>query len=431
MGKLAVHTLGCKLNYAETSSVAQRFVEDGFELVKFSEEPDVVFINSCTVTENANRECRQIVRRALRSNPEACVIVTGCYAQLKPEEIGSIEGVDYVLGSREKFRVRELVPKFRKRETPLVHVGEFASNDTFGPAHTGSGDGRTRAFLKVQDGCDYKCSFCTIPLARGASRSQPLEEAVEAARRVVESGYREIVLTGVNTGDYGKKDGSSLVELLVRLHDVEGLGRLRISSIEPNLLNNEILDLAATSSIMVPHFHIPLQSGSDWLLGRMRRRYRTDEYRDLIWRIRSRMPACGIGVDVIVGFPGEEEEHFQETYRFLQEIDPSYLHVFSYSERENTPASRFDGTVDVHTRRERTKRLRTLSSKLAGQFAESQRNSIRSVLIEEGSGDHHLLGYTDNYVRVRVERSEGAVGGDILPMRVGAWDGAVAEAVLA
>ena len=431
MGRVALHTLGCKLNYAETSSVGERFSSAGFESVQLTDHPDVVFINSCTVTSNADRECRQIVRRALRSNPDACVIVTGCYAQLQPEEIASIEGVDFVLGAREKFRIDELIPRFEKQVVPVVHVGEFSGRSDFGPAHTGEGDGRTRAFLKVQDGCDYNCSFCTIPLARGESRSQPLDEAVESARHVVSAGYSEIVLTGVNTGDYGRKKGVGLIDLLRRLHSIDGLLRLRISSIEPNLLTDEILDLARDSSIMVPHFHIPLQSGSDAVLSDMRRRYRTAEYRRLIARIRERMPDCGIGIDVITGFPTESDICFEETVAFLQEIDPSYLHVFTYSERPDTPAAGFERQVDVARRRERTSRLRTLSELFKARFAARYQGEIRPTLIESARTDGEVFGYTDNYVRVRIDaESVLPIEGTIRPVRLGAWGGEFVEGIL-
>lgn len=426
MRRVALHTLGCKLNYAETSSVAERFSSRGFEVVQLTDEPDVVFINSCTVTSNADKECRQIVRRALRSNPDACVIVTGCYAQLQPEQIASIPGVDFVLGAREKFQIAELIPTFKKQDVPIVHVGEFGPTDSFGPAHTGEGDGRTRAFLKVQDGCDYSCSFCTIPMARGGSRSQSVDDAVDSARRILASGYREIVLTGVNTGDYRGAEGKGLVELLRRLLELEDLRRLRISSIEPNLLNDDILDLAAESRVMVPHFHIPLQSGSDGVLADMRRRYRSSDYRALIERIRERMPDCGIGIDVITGFPTESDSCFEETYAFLQEIYPSYLHVFTYSERPNTPAAAFATQVDPGRRKERTTRLRTLSEMFRARFAEKFLGTTRPVLIEGGREDGQLLGYTDNYLRVELTGdADSSDAGEILPIVLLDWNGEV------
>lgn len=430
-GKIALHTLGCRLNYAETSTVGERFRTRGFEIVEIAERPDVVFINSCTVTNNADRECRQIVRRALRSNPEACVIVTGCYAQLRPEEIASIDGVDYVLGSREKFRVDELVEDFSKQAVPKIHVGDLTEGDDFGPAHTGAGDDRTRAFLKVQDGCDYNCSFCTIPLARGASRSQSVDGVLENAGRLVAAGYREIVLTGVNTGDYGRKIGTSLAHLLERLHEVDRLERLRISSIEPNLLTDEIIDLVATSPIMPPHFHVPLQSGSDRLLRSMRRRYRTDHYRRLVDRIRQSLPDCGLGIDVIVGFPGESEEIFEETVSFLQEIAPSYLHVFTYSERENTPAAEYAEPVDLAVRRERTTRLRSLSDMFRSRFAEAYEGSVRPVLPEGRREDGRVLGYTDNFIRVDIEGYDADRSAAVCDVLLGAWDGEACRGSLA
>ena len=425
MERVALHTLGCRLNYAETSSVGERFRERGFEVVGFADRPDVVFINSCTVTQNADRECRQIVRRALRSNPDACVIVTGCYAQLKPEEIASIDGVDYVLGSREKFRIEEIVTDFRKVAVPRIHVGDISGASDFGPAHTGEGDGRTRAFLKVQDGCDYNCSFCTIPLARGMSRSQPVPEVLDNARRLVDAGYREVVLTGVNTGDYGRKGGTSLAHLLEELHGVEGLGRLRISSIEPNLLTGEIIRMAAGSPIMTPHFHIPLQSGSDEVLGRMRRRYRSADYRRLVDEVRSELPDCGIGIDVIVGFPGETDEHFEQTVAFLHGVEPAYLHVFTYSERDDTPAAGFAGRVDMERRRERTSRLRTLSDLFRSRFAERNRGSVRPVLVEGEQSEGSRLGYTDNFIRVRFDDPDELGEGEIIETLIGGWDGEV------
>jgi threonylcarbamoyladenosine tRNA methylthiotransferase MtaB len=418
---ISLHTLGCKLNYAETSSIADQFRRAGYEVVDFGAPSDVTVVNSCTVTENADRECRQIVRRALRANPDSFVIVTGCYAQLQPEEIASIDGVDLVLGSSEKFRILELESAFEKRATPCVIVGDIAGETGFGPAFSSEGDTRTRAFLKVQDGCDYTCSFCTIPLARGASRSQPVEDACRQASELVAAGYREIVITGVNVGDFGKKGGGSFHDLLVALHDVPGLERLKISSIEPNLLDDSIIDLAAGSDRLLPHFHIPLQSGSDEILGRMRRRYRSGFYRERVERIVSALPDAAIGVDVIVGFPGESEGHFQETYDFLNDLPIAYLHVFTYSERENTPAAGMGAVVPVEERRRRTKMLRILSEKKRSAFATAQRDRVRPVLLESTHGEM-VLGYSDNYIRVALP-AHPALEKRIVDVRIGEFQG--------
>ncbi|HVZ40353.1 MAG TPA: tRNA (N(6)-L-threonylcarbamoyladenosine(37)-C(2))-methylthiotransferase MtaB [Candidatus Kapabacteria bacterium] len=420
--RVSLHTLGCKLNYAETSAIGDRFRGEGYHIIPFGEPSDVIVINSCTVTENADRECRQLVRRALRANPDAFVVVTGCYAQLQPEEIASIEGVDLVLGAAEKFRLFELAGGFAKRDVPKVVVGDIANEESFGPAYTGADDARTRAFLKVQDGCDYNCSFCTIPLARGGSRSQPVEDAWRQACELVANGFREIVITGVNVGDFGKARGESLYDLLVRLHDVPGLERMRISSIEPNLLTDRIIHLAAASDRMLPHFHVPLQSGSDAVLGRMRRRYRSSVYRDRVERIVAAMPDAAIGVDVIVGFPGESDTHFQETYDFLHALPVAYLHVFTYSERENTPASAFEGVVPVAERRNRTRMLRTLSEKKRAAFAVRHCGEERSVLFEHGSGSGTMLGFTENYIRVGVPYNS-ALANRIVRVRLGEFQG--------
>jgi threonylcarbamoyladenosine tRNA methylthiotransferase MtaB len=423
--KVSLYTLGCKLNYAETSAIAERFRCEGYDVVDFGGAADVVVVNSCTVTENADRECRQVVRRALRGNPDAFVIVTGCYAQLQPEEIASIDGVDLVLGSAEKFRIFEVNDSFSKRDVPRIVVGDIGCEESFGPAFNSAGDARTRAFLKVQDGCDYSCSFCTIPLARGASRSQPIEAAFEQACALVESGFNEIVITGVNVGDFGKGSGLGFYDLLVRLHDVPGLRRLKISSIEPNLLNDRIIELASTSDRMMPHFHIPLQSGSDAILGKMRRRYRSGLYRDRVEKIVGVMPDAAIGVDVIAGFPGETDAHFQETYDVLQSLPVAYFHVFTYSERENTPASAFDGVVPVEVRRNRTRMLRILSEKKRALFAERFLGAVRPVLFEsERSGIS--TGLTDNYIRVEMP-FDPALENRIVDVRIGEFNGEVCD----
>jgi threonylcarbamoyladenosine tRNA methylthiotransferase MtaB len=400
--KVALHTLGCKLNYAETSTIGKQFLDRGFELVEFGLPADVVVINTCTVTERAARECRQIIRRALRSSSSPYVVVTGCYAQLEPEAIASIDGVDLVLGAREKFDLFRFAGRLSKEHTPRIHVSDIDSVDNFGPAFTTEAGGRTRAYLKVQDGCDYSCSFCTIPMARGASRSQSIDQCVSQAGDLAREGYREIVLTGVNVGDYGKKSGDSLLALVRGLTGVTEIERIRISSIEPNLLTPEIIDSVAREPKLCKHFHIPLQSGSDDVLRLMRRRYSTGDYRALIRRIREVIPEAGIGADVIVGFPGETGAHFDATYAFLHELPLSYLHVFTYSERPNTPAASMGEPVVPEMRHKRNKMLRILSQKKRRAFYESMVGSVMTVLTEGDVEDGKRFGFTDNYVRVSV-----------------------------
>jgi threonylcarbamoyladenosine tRNA methylthiotransferase MtaB len=402
MPRIALHTLGCKLNHAETAAIGRQFQERGFELVDFGQQAEVCVINTCTVTERADRECRQIIRRALRSSTNPYVIVTGCYAQLEPEEIASIEGVDLVLGSQEKFEVFRHLDSLAKEGTPRLRISEPDESWGFGPGYSGAESGRTRAYLKVQDGCDYSCSFCTIPLARGVSRSQPLEECLSQARHLVETGHKEVVLTGVNVGDYGRKLDQDLLTLVREMVRLEGLHRLRISSIEPNLLTDELIDCVASSRVLCRHFHIPLQSGQDDVLRRMRRRYTTRAYAGRIARIRERIPGAGIGVDVIVGFPGETDAEFEETYRFLNELPVSYLHVFTYSERPNTPASREAHRVEPPVRQERNRRLRILSQKKRHAFYHSMVGSVLSVLTESDVRDGLRIGLADNYLRVGV-----------------------------
>jgi threonylcarbamoyladenosine tRNA methylthiotransferase MtaB len=402
--KASFHTLGCKLNFAETSSFMKQFRENGFSVTdNIRDRADVCVINTCTVTEKADRECRQIIRRALRSSPDAYIIVVGCYAQLAPEEIASIDGVDLVLGSSEKFSILKYADQsFRKERIPKVHTSSLDESTGFGPAFSYDGNGRTRSFLKIQDGCDFNCSFCTIPLARGSSRSQPVAQTVDQARMLVGEGFKEIVLTGVNVGDYGKKEGASLMMLLGELDKIGGLRRIRISSIEPNLLDDSLLDYWQTSDKLVPHFHIPLQSGDDAILRRMRRRYTTAYYSSLIDKISVRFPQAGIGVDVIVGFPGETEAHFDNTYRFLADLRISYLHVFTYSERENTPAASFDLTVDKGERTRRTRMLRILSTKKRRSFMEKFLGTTVEVLFEESQKNGYITGLTPEYMRVGV-----------------------------
>jgi threonylcarbamoyladenosine tRNA methylthiotransferase MtaB len=400
MPRVALHTLGCKLNYAETAAIAEQFLDRGFALVPFGDDADVCIINTCSVTARADRECRQMIRRARRTSRNPFVIVTGCYAQLAPEEVASIEGVDLVLGAKEKCNLFQYAGEFQKGGEARICVSDIDLVDSFGPAFSTAATDRTRAFLKIQDGCDFNCSFCTIPLARGTSRSQSIGDTLAQARMLVEHGYREIVLTGVNVGDYGKKSGTSLIGLLHALVQVDGLERLRISSIEPNLLSQEIIDFTAESPVLCNHFHIPLQSGSDAILRGMRRRYTTGMYRELIHRIRERIPGCGVGVDVIVGFPGETGAHVEETSRFLTELPVSYLHVFTYSERPNTPAAASAQPVAPAERFRRSALLRLLGQKKKQAFYASMIGRKLPVLVEGETDECRRFGFTDNYVRV-------------------------------
>jgi threonylcarbamoyladenosine tRNA methylthiotransferase MtaB len=420
--KVSFHTLGCKLNYAETASLERQFKDRGFDIVPFSDQSDVCVINTCSVTERADREARQIVRRALRASPSAFIAVVGCYAQLAPEEISSIDGVDLVLGASEKFRMFDYSDGFKKLSSPHIHVSPIETVNDFGPAFSGGVDDRTRAFLKVQDGCDFNCAFCTIPLARGESRSQSIEACVSQAHQLVEMGYKEIILTGVNVGDYGKKNGESLLQLLQALERIEGVSRIRISSIEPNLLNAELLDFWISSEKICNHFHIPLQNGTDEILKKMRRRYTADYYKNLIYSIREKSPDAGIGVDVIVGFPGETEELFEQNYHFIEELPVSYLHVFTYSERPNTPSITFPGRVEPRIRFSHSERLRMLGQMKKSAFYQSNRGSIRTVLIEGSTENNTVSGYTDNYVRVELPYHP-SLENSIAHVRVGEFTG--------
>jgi threonylcarbamoyladenosine tRNA methylthiotransferase MtaB len=402
---VAFYTQGCKLNFSETSSISRQLVNEGYQKVDFKDKADIYVINTCSVTENADKECKRIVRTALKTSPKAFVVIVGCYAQLKPEQISEIDGVDLVLGATEKFKLNHYLNDLSKKETTEIHSCEIDDANFFVDAYS-IGD-RTRAFLKVQDGCDYKCTYCTIPLARGISRSDKLENVINNAKSISEKGIQEIVLTGVNIGDYGKgefrnkKHEHTFLDLVKKLDEVNGINRLRISSIEPNLLKNETINFVANSKAFVPHFHIPLQSGSDEILKKMKRRYLTDLYTDRVSYIKSLMPHCCIGVDVIVGFPGETEEHFLETYSFLNELDISYLHVFSYSERANTVAAEMDNPIDKGIRHKRSKMLRVLSAKKKRHFYEQQIGSTRNVIFEGENRDGFMYGFTENYVRVR------------------------------
>lgn len=401
---VAFHTLGCKLNFSETSTLSRLLEQDGFVKTEFDNTADVYVINTCSVTDNADKECRMLVRRIQRRAPGSMVVITGCYAQLKPEEIASIEGVDLVLGAAEKFNIAEHLKTLTKGDSTKICSCDIEDVNSFHASY--SLNDRTRTFLKVQDGCDYTCAFCTIPMARGKSRSDSVANVVEHAHTLAATGVKEIVLTGVNLGDFGKgfeggkKREESFFELAQALDQVEGISRYRISSIEPNLLTNEIIEFVANSRKFMPHFHIPLQSGSNDILGLMRRRYRRELYAEKVALIKQFMPHCAIGVDVIVGFPSESDAHFRETYDFLNELDVSYLHVFTYSERANTHALEIKPVVPVHIRNERNKMLRNLSHKKQQFFNEQHLGQTRKVLFESLGKDGMMEGYTDNYVKV-------------------------------
>jgi threonylcarbamoyladenosine tRNA methylthiotransferase MtaB len=399
MSRVAIHTLGCKLNYSESSTIVRQLESNGFTKVDFTEESDIYIINTCSVTDNADKKCRTTVKAVLKQNPEAYVVVIGCYAQLKPKEISEIPGVDMVLGAAEKFNMIEHLHSLQKEEKAIVFNKKIKETQEFVPAFS-YGD-RTRSFLKVQDGCDYFCSFCTIPLARGKSRNASVAETVAKAKEVAATNIKEVVITGVNIGDFGADQdyAETLYDLLLELDKVEGIERYRISSIEPNLLTNEIIDFVSASDKFVPHFHIPLQSGDDEILLKMRRKYLSELYADRIARIKKRMPNSCIGVDVIVGFPGETEEHFLNTYNFLNELDISYLHVFPYSERNNTTAKKMEGKVLKADKMERAKRLRILSEKKKRYFYETQLGKSMQVLWEEERQGDNMQGFSENYVR--------------------------------
>ena len=403
--KVAFYTLGCKLNFSETSTIARNFENEGFQRVDFSESADIYVINTCSVTENADKRFKTIVKQAQNSNPNGFIAAVGCYAQLKPEELADVNGVDLVLGATEKFKITDYLNDLSKNDFGEVHSCEIEEADFYVGSYS-IGD-RTRAFLKVQDGCDYKCTYCTIPLARGISRSDKLENVLQNASEISEQGIKEIVLTGVNIGDYGKgefgnkKHEHTFLELVKALDDVDGIERLRISSIEPNLLKNETIQFVANSKTFVPHFHIPLQSGSNDILKAMRRRYLRELYVDRVDAIRKDMPDACIGVDVIVGFPGETDEHFLETYHFLNELDISYLHVFTYSERDNTLAAEMKDVVPKSVRNKRSKMLRGLSAKKRRAFYESQIGTTRTVLFEGENKLGYIHGFTENYVKVK------------------------------
>ena len=414
---VAFHTLGCKLNYSETSTLSRALENDGFQKREFDQQADVYVINTCSVTENADKECRQIVRRIQRRAPESLIVITGCYAQLKPKEIAEIDGVDLVLGAAEKFNLSKHLQELTKGDSAKICSCDIEDVNGFHSSY--SINDRTRTFLKVQDGCDYNCAFCTIPLARGHSRSDSINGVLANVKTLAENGTKEIVLTGINLGDFGKGfDGGkfreeSFFELIRELDKVDGIKRFRISSIEPNLLTNEIIEFVATSSKFMPHFHIPLQSGSNRILGLMRRRYQRELYADRIRLIKQLMPHCCIGVDVIVGFPSESDDDFKECFDFLHGLDISYLHVFTYSERANTLALDIKPVVPVNIRHERNKTLRNLSYQKMQYFTEQHRGQTRKVLFESATRNGMMEGYSDNYIRVQTPYREEWVNHDI------------------
>lgn len=400
--KVAFYTLGCKLNFSETSAIGRQFSEAGFDTVSFTDKADVYLINTCSVTDHADKKCRKVVKEALKHSPNAYIAIVGCYAQLKPKEISEIPGVDVVLGAAEKFRITEYITDLTKNEKTQIYnqdiseAKDFISSYSFGE--------RTRTFLKVQDGCDYTCSFCTIPLARGASRSDTIEHVIKQANEIAGSGVKEIVLTGVNLGDFGIRNGQredKFLDMVKQLDKVDGIDRIRISSIEPNLLSTDIIEFVAGSERFVPHFHIPLQSGCNKILGLMRRRYKRELYAERISEIKQLMPDCCIGVDVIVGFPGESNEDFIETYNFLNGLDVSYLHVFTYSERENTPAAEMKDVVPGAIRAERSKMLHILSEKKRRAFYNTQIGRTAEVLFESDHKNGYMHGFSRNYVKVK------------------------------
>lgn len=416
---VAYYTLGCKLNFSETSTIARLFDNEGIAKVDFSEFADIYLINTCSVTENADKKCKQLVKKAKKNNPDAYVAVIGCYAQLKPDEIAAIPGVNVVLGANEKFNIIEHLDELKSKEEVLVKDGKIKEVKDFIPGFS-AGD-RTRTFLKIQDGCDYFCTFCTIPLARGKSRSHNIAETLKVAQEAANTESREIVLTGVNIGDFGAGTDESFYDLVQELDQINGVERFRISSIEPNLLSNEIIEFVSKSQKFVPHFHIPLQSGNNDLLVKMRRKYLRELYADRVKTIKSLMPDACIGVDVIVGFPGETEEKFLDTYNFLNELPVSYFHVFTYSERDNTGAVKMDGVVSKEDRAKRSKMLHVLSDKKKRAFYESQLGKEFSVLLESENHDGFLHGFTENYLKVKVPYDESLMN-EIIPVKIDAID---------
>ena len=402
---VALTTLGCKLNFSETSTISRQFKNVGYSVVRFDQFSDIYVINTCSVTENADKQFKSYVSKALKINQDAFIIAIGCYAQLKPEELANVNGVDLVLGSKEKFKILDYLTDFKKNQSGKIHSCEISETNFYRSSFS-IGD-RTRSFLKVQDGCDYKCTYCTIPLARGISRSDKLDNILRAAKEISDSGIKEIVLTGVNIGDYGKGEfgnknhKNTFLELVTALDKVDGISRVRISSIEPNLLSNDIINFVSNSKKFVPHFHIPMQSGSDTILKLMKRRYLSKLYRDRINHVKQVMPNACIGADVIVGFPGETEEEFMKTYNFIKSLDLSYLHVFTYSERDNTEAVGLNNVVPSNIRSKRSKLLRALSVQLKRKFYMSQLGTIKNVLFEPENRNGFIYGFSNNYVRIK------------------------------
>jgi len=396
--KVAFHTLGCKLNFSETSAIGRIMEEAGFRKVSFDEKADVYVIHGCTVTEAADKKCRQVIRQTIRKSPDSFIVVAGCYAQIRHAEIAKIPGVDLILGTNEKYDIPGFLSNLNKRKVPEIHNCERNELTPFYSAY--SLDDRTRAFLKIQDGCDYSCSYCTIPMARGKSRNKPVSECVKDAEKIAGKGIKEIVLTGINICDFGKSTGETFYDLLETLIKIKGIERYRISSVEPNLLTDKIIKLVAKNDKIMPHFHIPLQSGSDRILAKMRRRYTRDVFASRVERIRDLIPLAGIGADVIAGFPGETEEEFMDTYGFLSSLDLSYLHVFSYSARKGTPAASMEGQIDNKTKHHRSKKLQSLSEKKRKEFNEKCRGMRADILWESEEKPGYIAGFTGNYIRV-------------------------------
>tara|TARA_B100001758_G_scaffold164779_1_gene142224 strand:- start:1954 stop:3246 length:1293 start_codon:yes stop_codon:yes gene_type:complete len=399
---VAFHTMGCKLNFSETSTISRDFIQQGFKKVNYRDKADIYVINTCSVTENADKEARKLVRQAKRRNPDSSVAIIGCYAQLKPDEIANLDGVDMVLGAEEKFNILNHIDKMAMSQDTTVFNSSIENLKNFKPSYS-IGE-RTRSYLKVQDGCDYTCSFCTIPLARGKSRNADVITTIQKAREIESYGVKEIVLTGVNVGDFGSNGDETFLDLISKLDDLENIERIRISSIEPNLLNEEIIEFCCSSNLFMPHYHMPLQSGSNKLLKAMRRRYDREHYRHKVNLIKSLDPSACIGADVIVGFPGETDDDFLDTYNFIKDLDLAYLHVFSYSERENTDAKNYENSVPKTKRAERSKVLRNLSNKKRQNFQEEYLNRARDVLFESMKGGY-AFGYSDNYIQVKVPGS--------------------------